>query len=165
MIDIALSESSAFGGGSHPTTRTCLEQLLRIEPCGAFADLGCGTGVLAIAAARLGWSPVTAVDVEPASLEAAAANAALNGTAVSVGLLDLVDQPAPAADGIAANVPAPIHAHVAASLGEPGPRVALVSGFGPEDADAVSAGYDARGLVERRRVDAGHWSVLVLGRD
>jgi ribosomal protein L11 methyltransferase len=139
--------------------------LLRIAPCGAFADLGCGSGVLAIAASLLGWSPVTAVDVQPASVEAAAVNAALNGVAVEVGLLDLAEQSAPRANGIAANVPAPIHSQVAASLLEPGPRVALVSGFGPEDADAVSAGYAARGLAERRRVEAGHWTVVLLERD
>jgi ribosomal protein L11 methyltransferase len=165
MLDIVLSESGAFGGGSHPTTRTCLEQLLAIEPRGAFADLGCGTGVLAILAARLGWSPVTAVDLQPSAVEAAAGNAAANGAPITVGVLDLAQQPAPAADGIAANIPARIHARVAASLAEPGPRVALVSGFGPGEADAVSAGYGARGLVERRRIDASHWAVLVLERD
>ena len=45
LIDIVLTEAAAFGGGTHPTTRTCLELLLELPPCGSFADLGCGTAV------------------------------------------------------------------------------------------------------------------------
>src|SRR5437588_853912 len=64
-IEIVLREGSAFGGGTHPTTRKCLELLLQIHPNGSLADLGCGTGVLAILAARHGWDPVVAVAVIP----------------------------------------------------------------------------------------------------
>ena len=64
------SAAGAFGTGAHPTTRMCLELLLELEPGGPFADLGCGAGVLAIAAARLGWAPVLAVDHEPQSVAA-----------------------------------------------------------------------------------------------
>jgi ribosomal protein L11 methyltransferase len=162
VIDIALSDGAAFGLGTHPTTRTCLEQLLALAPRGAFADLGCGTGVLAICAAKLGWDPVIALDVQPGSVETAAANAAANGVPVRVAVCDLSAEPPPAADGIAANIPAELHRTVAASLAGPPPAVALVSGFGPGEADAVSAAYAARGLTERRRIDASHWTVLVL---
>jgi ribosomal protein L11 methyltransferase len=164
-IDIALSESAAFGAGTHPTTRACLEELLRIEPRGAFADLGCGTGVIAILAAALGWEPVLAVDVQPGCVEAAASNAAINGAAISVGVLDLSEHAPPPADGIAANVPLAVHLQVAGALPEPGPVVALLSGFGPDDADEVAAAYRPCGLSEHRRVDAQGWAVLVLGRD
>ena len=75
----------AFGTGAHPTTRMSLELLLGLEPGGGFADLGCGAGVLAIAAARLGWEPVFAVDVEERAVESARRNAERNGVAVQRG--------------------------------------------------------------------------------
>ena len=74
-IDLVIDPGQAFGTGAHHTTRLCLELLLELDPGGALADWGSGSGVLAIAAARLGYAPVLAVDVEPASLEASAVNA------------------------------------------------------------------------------------------
>ena len=56
-VDLVIDPGQAFGTGAHHTTRLCLELLLELEPAGALADWGCGTGVLAIAAARLGWRP------------------------------------------------------------------------------------------------------------
>ena len=64
------SPAGAFGTGAHPTTRMCLELLVDLEPAGGFADLGCGAGLLAIAAAALGYRPVFAVDHESRSVEA-----------------------------------------------------------------------------------------------
>ena len=75
-IDLVIDPGQAFGTGAHATTRLCLELLLELEPPGSFADLGCGSGVLAIAAARLGFAPVTAVDSERAAVEATLENAA-----------------------------------------------------------------------------------------
>ena len=77
-IDLVIDPGQAFGTGAHHTTRLCLELLLELDPGGALADWGSGSGVLAIAAARLGYAPVLAVDVEPASLEASAENARVN---------------------------------------------------------------------------------------
>src|SRR5919202_1530838 len=65
LDDLVIDPGQAFGTGGHHTTRLCLELLLELEPAGAFADWGCGTGVLAVAAAKLGWVPVTAVDHDP----------------------------------------------------------------------------------------------------
>ena len=63
VLDLVLERGGGgFGSGSHATTRMCLELLLELEPAGGAADLGCGLGTLAIAAARLGWSPVVGVD-------------------------------------------------------------------------------------------------------
>ena len=78
-IDVVIDPGQAFGTGAHHTTRLCLELLLELDPDGALADWGCGSGVLAIAAARLGWDPVLACDWEAASVEATRANAAVNG--------------------------------------------------------------------------------------
>jgi ribosomal protein L11 methyltransferase len=165
ILDIALSESSAFGVGGHPTTRTCLEWLLEVEPRGAFADLGCGTGVLAIAAAKLGWNPVAAVDVAPAAVEATAANARANGVEVSARVLDLATEPAPAADGFAANFPDTLHAQVAATLPDPAPSLALLSGFVAGEAAGVLEAYAGRGLSVRKRVMERGWTVVILERD
>ena len=165
LIEIVLGESSAFGGGTHPTTHTLLELLLELTPRGSFADLGCGTGVLAIVAARLGWGPVSAVDVQPGSVESARENARRNDVEIDAQVMDLSVQPPPTVDGFAANVPAELHAIVAAGLGEPVPRVGLISGFGTDEAAAVVEGYAALGLAERRRVDAHGWVIVVLKRD
>src|SRR5215210_1793939 len=73
LIDVVIDPGQAFGTGQHDTTRLCLELLLELEPAGPLADWGCGTGVLAIAAARLGFAPVLACDVDVASVEAARA--------------------------------------------------------------------------------------------
>jgi ribosomal protein L11 methyltransferase len=164
LIDVALSESAAFGVGAHPTTRTCLEQLLELDPRGPFADLGCGTGVLAIAAAKLGWSPVTAVDLQPSSVEATEANARANQVVLEARVLDLASAPPPAAVAIAANVPAGIHERVADSLVDPLPAVVLLSGFVPAESTTVIEAYARQGYEETREVDTHGWVVAVLER-
>ncbi len=65
-VDLVIDPGQAFGTGAHATTRLCLELMLELAPGGSFVDLGCGSGVLAIAAARLGWDPVIGVDNDPA---------------------------------------------------------------------------------------------------
>ena len=81
-IDVVVDPGRAFGTGAHPTTRLCLELLLELaadgEAEGPLTDLGTGSGLLAIAAAKLGWSPVSGYDHEQPSIEAATANAAAN---------------------------------------------------------------------------------------
>ena len=69
VIELVIDPGQAFGTGAHPTTRLCLELLLELEPRGSFADLGCGSGVLAIAAAKLGFGPVTALDSDRAAVD------------------------------------------------------------------------------------------------
>ena len=79
-INLILDPGMAFGTGSHPTTRLCLEWLERtvIADC-SILDYGCGSGILAIAAARLGAGRVAGVDIDPQAVEAAYANAERNG--------------------------------------------------------------------------------------
>ena len=136
--------AGAFGTGAHPTTRMCLELLLSIEPGGAFADLGCGAGTLAIAAARLGWEPVLAVDHEPQSVAATRRNAERNGVTVEALELDLMAVAPPPAPTLAANVPPPVHGPLAAApraRGRPRDRVRL---------RRVRAARGRRGLRGRR---------------
>ncbi len=79
-INLILDPGMAFGTGSHPTTRLCLEWLERYVTADcSLLDYGCGSGILAIAAARLGASPVTGVDIDPQAVDAAKANAERNG--------------------------------------------------------------------------------------
>ena len=98
-MDIRIDPGQAFGTGAHATTGMCLELLLELadagEAEGALADLGTGSGVLAIAAAKLGWSPVIGCDSEPAAIEAAAANAAANGVELELERLNLREQEPP----------------------------------------------------------------------
>ena len=100
---VVIDPARAFGTGSHATTRLCLEHLSAIER-GSLADLGSGSGVLAIAAAKLGFEPVLAVDSDPVAVEATARNAAANGVTVDVRLGDVAAGPLPSADVTIANI-------------------------------------------------------------
>ena len=162
--DIVIDRGHAFGTGLHPTTQRCLELVLALEPGGSFADLGSGTGVLAIAAARLGWDPVVAVDYDQRSVESAQRNAELNGVALTAFQADLTATPPPAADTVVANVPAAVHAGVRGGLQE-APRRLIVSGVTPEEADAVVAAYADLGLSERRRLVDANWAAVLLTAD
>ncbi len=93
LLDVVVDDpDGAFGAGTHPTTVMCLELLLGLEPGGAFADLGCGTGVLAIVAVKLGWGPAIALDHEPAAVAATRRNARRNGVDVVVERADLLER-------------------------------------------------------------------------
>jgi ribosomal protein L11 methyltransferase len=161
-LDIVVDPGQAFGTGAHPTTRLTLELMLELEPKGSFADLGCGSGVLAIAAARLGFSPVTAVDNEEAALEATRANAAANGVTLDrVERLDLRAERPPAAETVAANLMRTVLLRLASVIKEH-PQALIVSGLLDEEADEVAAAFAP--LEERRRLTSGGWSALLLSR-
>jgi ribosomal protein L11 methyltransferase len=165
MIDIVLEEGGAFGAGTHPTTRKCLELMLALPPAGSFADLGCGSGVLAILAGLLGFSPLIAFDVQPGSVEATRVNAARAGLEIEAAVADLSVEPAPPAVSFVANVPPAVHAGIAASWrAEAEPRVGLVSGFGPAHADAVAEAYAECGFAECERHVQQGWVVSEMSR-
>jgi ribosomal protein L11 methyltransferase len=158
------SPAGAFGTGAHPTTRMCLELLLDLEPGGAFADLGCGAGVLAIAAARSGFAPVFAVDHEARSVEATRANAERNGVAVDAVQLDLLAVDPPPAPTIAANVPPAVHRRIAGALA-PAVVHVIVSGVAAGDLDDVVSAYRGAGLEPVAERGAGWRAVLLERRD
>jgi ribosomal protein L11 methyltransferase len=157
--DLVIDPGTCFGAGTHPTTRLCLRLLLDSPPAGGLCDWGAGTGLLAIAAARLGFAPVTAVESDPAAVVATRANAAANGAAVTVTARDLADG-APWAPTVVANLPLDVHRAAAAALERP-PRRLLASGFLREQADEVAAAY---GLPEHTRINKGEWAAVALMR-
>jgi ribosomal protein L11 methylase PrmA len=133
-----------------------------LEPAGAFADLGCGTGVLAITAALRGWRPVLAVDHEALGVEATEANARRNRVELGVVHADLLELEPPPAQTIAANVPPAVHAHIAATL-PADVRVVIVSGVADEALEATAAAY--RGLRVARALEERGWAAALLVRD
>jgi len=157
---VIAAAAGAFGTGAHPTTRMCLELLLALEPGGPFADLGCGAGVIAIAAAKLGWEPVLAVDHEPQSVAATRANADRNGAVVEALELDLAAVAPPPAPTLVANVPPPIHAALARGLA-PAVVHVIASGFTDSEHAAVVGAYT--GFVPVARLGDG-WQAVLLER-
>jgi ribosomal protein L11 methyltransferase len=162
VMDLVIDPGQAFGTGAHPTTRLSLELLLDIRPKGPLVDLGCGSGVLAIAAAKLGFSPITALDHDPASIEATGDNARANGVTLErVERYDLRTAPAPVAPVITANLMRPLLLRVAELMPEQ-PETLIVSGLLEGEEEGVTAAFAP--LPERRRLRLQGWSALLLTR-
>lgn len=100
---VVVDPGRAFGTGAHPTTRACVELLARFEPCSVL-DAGCGSGVLAVAAARLGFAPVFAVDADPVAVEVTTRTAAVNGVSVQAAAADVLVDELPEVDLVVANI-------------------------------------------------------------
>jgi ribosomal protein L11 methyltransferase len=159
-LDLVIDPGQAFGTGAHPTTRLSLELLLSLPAEGSLADLGCGSGVLAIAAALLGFGPVTAVDNEPAALDATRANASVNGVQLDrIERVNLRDESPPEAHTIVANLVRPLLLDVAQRI-TARPRALIVSGLLDTEADEVAAAFAP--LTERERRSDRGWAALLL---
>lgn len=141
-INLVLDPGMAFGTGSHPTTRLCLEWLERhVTPGATLLDYGCGSGILAIAAARLGAGAVSGVDIDPLAVEAARANAESN--AVSARFADSAEALAGEYDLVVANIlsnPLRVLAPAICAHVRRGGQLAL-SGILREQADEIMAIY------------------------
>jgi ribosomal protein L11 methyltransferase len=164
VAEVVIDPGQAFGTGTHPTTRLCLELMLdldRSDRRGSFADLGCGSGVLAIAAAKLGFGPVSAFDADRAAVEATDLNARANAVLLErVERLDLRAGPLPVADLVAANLMRPLLLRLSERM-QPGVQTMILSGLLDHEADEVAAAFSP--LVERRRLSVKGWSALLLG--
>ncbi len=167
VLDVTIDPGQAFGTGAHATTRLCLELMLdrsrraRGRTVGSLVDVGCGSGVLAIVAAKLGFAPVMALDYDPAAVAAAQENARRNGAPLVARLFDLRRDQVPAADLVVANVLAGPLIAWADSQERLGPEL-ILSGILTTEVDGVLAAFSARGLTETRRVQRGEWTALAL---
>jgi ribosomal protein L11 methyltransferase len=168
-IDLVVDPGRAFGTGAHPTTRLCLELLLELEAAGEasgpLVDLGTGSGVLAIAAAKLGWAPVRGFDHEPASIEAAGANAGANGVEAAFEEANLRESLPELAPVTVANMTAPVLREVAAQECAAPPGTLILSGLLPTELDEIAAAFAPWGLAERDRRLDGDWAALLLAAD
>jgi len=162
LVDLVIDPAQAFGTGAHPTTRLSLELLLSVAAGGRLVDLGCGSGVLAIAAAKLGFAPVAAYDNDPAALAATRANARANRVELgAVERLDLRERSAPAAPTVMANLVRPLLLRVAELMLER-PETMIVSGLLEGEEEEVAAAFVP--LRERRRLTDEGWSACLLTR-
>jgi len=189
-IDLVVDPGRAFGTGAHPTTRLCLEYLLELaeagEAHGPLTDLGTGSGVLAIAASKLGWSPVHGYDHEEASIEAAGANALVNGVELQLERMNLRERLPKLAPIVVANMTAPILREIAGQLEQEGsrgkgrqntparllpsilgtlptaPPTLVLSGLLPPELDETAAAFKSWGLAEADRRTEGDWAALLL---
>ena len=154
VLTVVIDPGRAFGTGSHPTTRLALGFLVELER-GSLVDIGCGSGVLSMAAAKLGFGPVVALDREQASIETAERNAQANEVTVDVRLVDVLVDEIPPSDLGVANI-----------------NLASVEALAPrlDVAQLLTAGYfhsrmpDLPGYVHReRRIDGG-WAADLFQR-
>ena len=163
-VEVIIDPGRAFGTGAHATTVLCLELLLDLADAGnaegELVDLGTGSGVLAIAAAKLGWRPVIGCDSEVAALEAAKRNAAANGVALELERVNLRDEPAPVSPTVVANLTAPLLESVADRLVDPPPAL-VCSGLLTAEADRVELALAAAGLEPVERRTRGEWAALL----
>lgn len=164
-VRLVLDPGRAFGSGHHDTTMGCLEALADLDLAGrSVLDVGTGTGVLAIAAARRGADPVAGVDVDPDAVEVARANATANGVTLDlhVGSVDAVDG---THDVVVANVLTQTIIDLAEALvAATAPDGWLVtSGIGIERAPRVVDALTAAGLADSTTRQRGEWAV-VAGR-
>lgn len=167
-LELVIDPGRAFGTGAHATTRLCLELLLDLPLPSAgrgAIDLGCGSGVLAIAAAGLGWTPVLALDYDQLAVDATAANAAVNGCGelIEVRRFDLRSEPVPPAPLVLANLLRPLLlAWSERQPAAPEHRWIIASGLLATEACEVAAAFTANGYAEARRLERGEWAALLL---
>jgi ribosomal protein L11 methyltransferase len=152
---IVVDPGRAFGTGGHATTRLCL-RLLADQGRGSLVDVGCGSGVLAIAGARLGFAPVVAVDRDPSALEATRRNAAANAADVECQLVDALAEPLPAADVAVANISAEAAGQLLPLLEA---STVITSGYLERDA------LPSAGFRQERRVVEGGWAADLFRRE
>ena len=204
-IPLVLDPGMAFGTGKHETTRACLEYIdelataqppnhLTTQPPNSFLDMGCGSGILSIAAAKLGFSPVAGFDIDEDAVNASRENAALNGVTVDYRLFALgkgavtLDESIEAAKGVypdlalqgrdvgsgeapfapadfvVANILGPLLIAFADEIAGYAKKTLIVSGILSELYPEVLAAFQSRGFSEVSRKTIGEWTTGYLCR-
>jgi len=173
--EIVIDPGQAFGTGAHASTRLCLELLLalaRLEPpAGPLLDIGTGSGVLAIAAARLGFTPVLGLDHERESVEAARENSAANGVSIEVRRFDLRSETLPSMGAgnarsqstvVVANLLRPLLLELARTM-PVAPTHLLLGGLLSEEVQELTAASARRfGLRPREERHSAGWAAVWL---
>jgi ribosomal protein L11 methyltransferase len=152
---VVIDPGQAFGTGGHATTRLCLELLGVVEPS-SLVDAGCGSGVLAIAAAGLGFSPVVALDHEQAAVDATRRNAEGNRVAVDVRLADALTAGIPHCEVLVANISGAFAAQLEPDAAT---RTVITSGY------LESEQPGPRGFHATARRTAGGWAADLFRRE
>ena len=172
-LPIVLDPGLAFGTGKHETTKACLEFIDELVPEDAsgrpvsFLDMGCGSGILSIAAAKLGCRSVRGFDVDQEAVEASKANAAANGVTVEFfryGLGAAVKREIGRADIVVANILGPLLIRFADEIAPCAEHDLVISGILTELYPEVLAAYVSRGFAEVSRKTLGEWTTGHLRR-
>jgi len=153
-VAVVVDPGQAFGTGAHPTTRACIELLSSLGR-GSLLDAGCGSGVVAVAAVRLGFAPVTAVDVDPVAVEVAKRTAHANGVVLDARRVDVLVDELPPADVVVANIELGV---VEALLARIDARTTVTSGY------LASERPEAPGWRAVERIELEGWAADVLAR-
>ena len=168
-IVLTLDPGMAFGTGKHETTRACLEYIDelsdKIAAGSTFLDMGCGSGILSIAAAKLGYEAVRGFDVDPEAVDASRENAALNGVDVEYfryGLGAKVKRDLGAADLVVANILGPLLIRFVDEIVPCVKGHLIISGILSTFYSEVLAVYESRGLKEVSHKTIGEWTTGLL---
>ena len=154
-LAVVIDPGQAFGTGAHATTHLCLEMLLDVER-GSLVDLGCGSGVLAIAAAKLGFAPVTALDSDEIAVRIARENAEANGVDLEIRHADVLADDLPETEIAVANIEL---ATVEALAPRVRARTLVTSGYPVRDQPSLS------GWRHVRRVERDGWAADLHGHE
>lgn len=164
---IEIDPGMSFGTGQHATTKGCLcflDRLAGETEAGSFLDLGCGSGILSIAAAKLGYGPITAVDIDDDAVRIAAGNLAANGVSENIETLaaDVAEWNVPHPyNVVAANILAPVlianAERIAAAVSRHGGHL-LLAGILTEQFNDVAATYTALGFRELDKMTEAEWT-------
>jgi ribosomal protein L11 methyltransferase len=161
---LSIDPGEAFGHGGHPTTRLALAALAALDVRGrAVGDIGCGSGVIAVAAAALGAAPIIAIDSDPGALAATRRNLTANGVSR---LVEVIDGDAAgldrALDLAVVNVTIDVHEHIARRVGHVTSERIVAGGILADQIDRVVAAYSDFTVAAQRA--AGEWRSLELVR-
>jgi ribosomal protein L11 methyltransferase len=164
-IVIRIEPNMAFGTGTHETTQLCLAEIDKyFDPGESFLDVGTGTGILAIAAAKLGASSVFAIDNDPDAIDIARVNARSNGSA----LIDLdtasITSETPAFDFVCANLTIDVILPMLDLLFEKSKRTLVLSGILLEQETMIVAALNERNITEFRVERLGEWISVTVKR-
>ena len=152
---VTIDPGRAFGTGAHPTTRLCLELLVGLRPT-SLLDVGCGSGVLSVAAAKLGFEPVVALDHDPAAVEATRRNAAANGVLLDVRVGNALSERLPRTAVMVANVTGDL---IRGLAGRVSADAVIASGYLEPDRPELP------GFVRAKRCVAEGWAADLFRRE